>query len=150
MTPKQARFAEEYLMDLNATQAALRAGYSPASAKTLGCKLLKNPKVAAAIEAGMAARSRRTGIEADWVLQRLKEVAQRCLTAEPAKDRKGKPTGEYRFDARGATKALELVGKHLGMFSAKTGAAQPARAGTAKDPREMSDQELAEEIAKLG
>ncbi len=147
MTPRQARFAEEYLVDLNATQAALRAGYSPSTARAQGYRLLRNPQVARAIERAMAERSRRTGIEADWVLARLKAVAQRCLAAEPVRDRKGQATGEYRFDAKGAIKALELMGKHLGMFQAGTGRSE--KGVEMKDPREMSDEELAAEIAKL-
>lgn len=76
MTPKQARFVEEYLQDLNATQAAMRAGYSRRSANEQGAQLLKRPQIAAAIEARKAARSERTQIDADWVLKRLVEEAE--------------------------------------------------------------------------
>lgn len=69
LTPKQARFVEEYLIDPNATQAAIRAGY--AHPTTQGPRLLDNVGVAAAIAAAQEKRSRRTEIDAAWVLTRL-------------------------------------------------------------------------------
>lgn len=71
MSPKQQRFVEEYLIDLNATQAATRAGYSARTANEQGARLLANVSVRSAIEEAQAARSERTGIDADWVLRRL-------------------------------------------------------------------------------
>lgn len=71
LTAKQHRFAEEYLIDLNATQAAIRAGYSRRTAYSIGHDTLKEPEVAAIIERLMAARAARTGIDAEWVLRRL-------------------------------------------------------------------------------
>jgi len=63
LTAKQKRFIEEYLIDMNATQAAIRAGYSPDSAKEIGCENLTKPNIKAAIDKAMAERSRRTGRE---------------------------------------------------------------------------------------
>ena len=71
MTPKQQVFVQEYLKDMNATQAAIRAGYSPKTASVLGVRALRHPGVAAAIEAKKTARSKRADIDADWVLKRL-------------------------------------------------------------------------------
>ena len=65
MTPKQAGFVEEYLVDLNATQAAIRAGYSPKTAEVQGSRLLANAKVREAVEIGKEARSERTAIRPD-------------------------------------------------------------------------------------
>lgn len=76
---KQARFVEEYLIDLNAMAAAKRAGYSERSAKTYGAKLIAKPNVMAAIEAAQAARSERTRINSDWVLNRLADEAEADL-----------------------------------------------------------------------
>lgn len=76
MTPKQARFVEEYLVDLNATQAAIRAGYSEATANEQGARLLANVSVAAAINAAQAKRAERTQIDADYVLRRIIEIDQ--------------------------------------------------------------------------
>lgn len=71
LTPKQQRFVEEYLIDLNATQAAVRAGYSPANADSIGYQLLRKTPVSNAISAAIKARSERTRVDADWVLMRL-------------------------------------------------------------------------------
>jgi len=74
LTPKQRRFVEEYLIDLNATQAAIRAGYSEKTANEQGARLLANVSVSSAVSAGQAARSKRTEITADRVLQELARV----------------------------------------------------------------------------
>lgn len=79
LTAKQARFVEEYLVDLNATQAAIRAGYAEKSASVEGARLLANAKVGEAVAAGLKARSERTKIDADWVLTRLAEEADADL-----------------------------------------------------------------------
>lgn len=71
MTPKQQRFVEEYLKDLNATQAAIRAGYSAKTASSQGERLLRNVDVSAALSEAQAKRSTKTGIDAEWVLTRL-------------------------------------------------------------------------------
>jgi phage terminase small subunit len=73
ITPKQQSFVDEYLIDLNATQAAVRAGYSPRTADRIGSELLGKTWVAAAVRAAKAARSDRTKIDADWVLNRMVE-----------------------------------------------------------------------------
>lgn len=75
LTPKQERFVEEYLVDLNATQAAIRAGYSARTADKIGAQLLGKTGVAAAIAKAKEKRSRRTGLDADWVLKRLAQDA---------------------------------------------------------------------------
>jgi len=72
---KRQRFVAEYLIDLNATQAAIRAGYSKATAYSAGQRLLKNVEVAAAVEAAMAERQVRTEITADMVIRELAKIA---------------------------------------------------------------------------
>ena len=119
LTDKQTRFVQEFLLDLNATQAAIRAGYSPKTAQEQSSRLLSNVMVAEAIRQAQAARSERTQLKADWVLERLRDVVERCMQAEPVLDSEGNPTGVYKFSASGANKALELIGKHLGMFVEK-------------------------------
>ena len=71
LTAKQALFVEEYLKDLNATQAAIRAGYSEKTAKSQGQRLLTNVDIAKAIDSAKGERSERTKIDADWLLMRL-------------------------------------------------------------------------------
>ncbi|HHW1601987.1 TPA: terminase small subunit [Pseudomonas aeruginosa] len=74
LTKKQRLFVDEYLIDLNATQAAIRAGYSTRRAAEIGYQLLQRPEVAQAIQAAMAERSKRTEVEADYVIRRLREI----------------------------------------------------------------------------
>lgn len=75
LSPRHARFVEEYLVDLNATQAVLRAGYSRTGASVTGVRLLANPKIAAAIAHAMAERSRRTQVTQDRVVEELARLA---------------------------------------------------------------------------
>lgn len=79
MTPRQARFVDEFLRDLNATQAAVRAGYSERTANEQAAQLLKRPEIAAAIDAAIDKRSEETQIDAAWVLSRLVEEAEADL-----------------------------------------------------------------------
>lgn len=117
LNEKQRRFVEEYLNDPNATQAAIRAGYEPRTARVTGPRLLQNVAVSRALEVAREARSARAQCTADWVLEGLRAVYQRCMTeVKPVLDMRGDPTGEFAFDSKGANKSLELVGKHLGMF----------------------------------
>ena len=71
MTPKQGVFVREYLIDLNATQAAIRAGYSERTANEQGARLLANVSVRSAIEAAQKERAKRVEVDAEWVLRRL-------------------------------------------------------------------------------
>ena len=76
LTPKQQRFVEEYLIDLNATQAAIRSGYSEKSAQEIGAENLSKPMVAKAIQEALQERKERVQIDADYVLKRLVEIDQ--------------------------------------------------------------------------
>lgn len=116
LTPKQAQFVVEYLKDLNATQAAVRAGFSEHTATVQGSQLLAKPHIRAAIDAAKAGRVERTKIDADYVLAGIQRVTERCEQAVPVIDELGTPTGEYRFEASNALRGYELLGKHLAMF----------------------------------
>lgn len=152
LTPKQSRFCEEYLIDLNLTQAALRSGYgkTEGSAAVAGHQLLRNPKVQERINQLKEEQSKRTGITADRVLQELGRIA--FLDLSSAYDDKGnlkilgdmdentrraitgiKVFEEFEGTGRERTKigevrevktadkvrALELIGKHLKLFTEK-------------------------------
>lgn len=100
LTDKQARFVREYLVDLNAKQAAIRSGYSARSAEVEGSRLLKNAKVAAAIARERRAVSMRTGITPERVLLELakfgfsdirKAIKWRAQVAEVGEDEDGDP-----------------------------------------------------------
>ena len=75
LTPKQQRFVAEYLVDLNATQAAIRAGYSAKTAVKIGSENLRKPDVAAAIASKQAKRADRVEISADRVLREVARIA---------------------------------------------------------------------------
>lgn len=101
LTEKQKRFCEEYLIDLNATQAALRAGYSPKTAYSIGDENLKKPEIREYLQQLMLQRSEHTGITAEDVLRELNSVAM----------------ADTELKGSDKMKALELLGKHLGMFT---------------------------------
>jgi phage terminase small subunit len=144
LTPKQARFVEEYLIDLNATDAARRAGYSAKTAEQQGPRLLGNVGVAAAIQAAISARSARTQVTADRVVEELARLgfsdmrefaewgaagvklrnsdtlpddAARCVAEVSQTITEG--GGSLKFKLHDKKGALELLGRHLGMFNDK-------------------------------
>ena len=117
--PKQQRFIDEYLVSLNATQAAIKAGYSPKSADVHACRMLGNDRIKALIDERLALHSKNTGETKERILLSLREIADRCMAKEPILDKDGNNSGIYKFNASGAIRALELLGKHLGMFSEK-------------------------------
>jgi phage terminase small subunit len=95
MTPKQEAFVREYLVDLNATQAAIRAGYSAKTANEQGARLLANVSIAAAVQAGMDKRAERTRIDADYVLSRLVEIDQMDVLDIMGDDMSLKPVPDW-------------------------------------------------------
>lgn len=126
LTDKQKTFVQEYLVDLNATQASIRAGYSEKTAKQIGTENLAKPAIADAIAEAQAKRKERTEINQDYVLQKIQLVGERCIqevnpvltpAGKQVVDKKGNPL--FTFNANGANKSFEMLGKHLGMFTEK-------------------------------
>jgi phage terminase small subunit len=95
LTPRQARFVEEYLIDLSAKQAAIRAGYSAKSADKIGSQNLAKPDIAAVIEAAKIARSQRTAVDSDWVLKRLALEAEADLADLYDEENRLKPVKDW-------------------------------------------------------
>jgi phage terminase small subunit len=144
MTPKQQRFVKEYLIDLNATQAAIRSGYSKRTANEQGARLLANASVKAAIDRGMKKIAERCDITAEKVLREISLVAfanmktftkwgpsgveimdsggltkdQSAAIAEVS-ETVTKEGGSKRVKLHDKLKALELLGKHLILFTDK-------------------------------
>ena len=174
LTPKQARFVEEYLVDLNATQAAVRAGYSARSANSWGSKVLKTAAVAEAIAEAQAARAARTRVTADRVVKELAKVAfgdpRRLFTWGPGgvvlrdsaelseaeaalvsevSESKTSAGGTRRVKLHCKMAALTALARHLGLFS---GTLTPPGAGETQggeDEDESARERLARRIAEL-
>lgn len=127
LTPKEEAFVREFLIDLNATQAAKRAGYSAKSARQTGSENLSKPYIQQALSSAMDARRARTNTTADRVLERLWEIVRRCMQEVAIKDHEGKKTGEYRFDGAVANQSLKLIGEHIGMFDDHRDPDDPSR-----------------------
>lgn len=143
LTDKQQRFVDEYLIDLNATQAAIRAGYSAKTADQQGSRMLANVKIKQAVAEKQAQRSKRTGVNQDRVVLELAKVAfakmtdivdskgrikedaspddLACIESIKYKESDNEYGGSVEREVKIASKlkALELLGKHLGMWSDK-------------------------------
>jgi len=157
LTAKQKAFVQEYLVDLNATQAAIRAGYSEATAMEQGYQLLRKTSVQETLQKAMAAREKRTEITQDMVLREMAKIGMvdikdfLSFRTEKTVVRKDEDTGspvtnyahvvqmkdsedidgslisevqlkngELKFKLHDKVRALELCGKHLGMFIDRT------------------------------
>ena len=143
LTAKQQRFIEEYLIDLNATQAAIRAGYSVNNADKIGSELLGKTRVRESLSEQIAERSKRTGINQDRVVRELAKLAfvkmtdivddhgrikgtasdddLACIESVKYKhsDSDAGSSVEREVKIASKLKALELLGKHLGMWNDK-------------------------------
>ncbi|ECI2457658.1 terminase small subunit [Salmonella enterica subsp. enterica] len=127
LTDKQELFAREYLKDLNATQAAIRAGYSESGARNQAHRMMTNDDILQRITALNADRMQRTEIDADYVLRQAVKLHERCMQeVEPLTDRRGEEIKDeqgrtvYGFNAKGAAAALKLVGDHITVQAFKT------------------------------
>jgi phage terminase small subunit len=105
LTPKQALFIAEYLIDYNATAAAKRAGYSEDSAYSTGSDLLRNPVIANEIDRRLDMRVKRLGVDADYVITTIMDVVDTCKDA----------TSEL-YDPQAVLRGAELIGKTLKLF----------------------------------
>lgn len=124
LTPQQEIFCQEYIVDYNGTQAAIRAGYAEKTAASQASRLLKNANVLSRVRAIQKERLEKLALTQEAVLLKFLEVYDRCMQVSPVMEwdyteRKYVKTGEYAFDAKGALRALEDIGKYLQMFTTK-------------------------------
>lgn len=176
LTPKQEAFVAEYLVDLNATQAAIRAGYSENTAGKIGSENLQKPEIAAAIQEAFDARQERTEITADRVLQELGKIAfanhgdyfdwdakRACfipkadLTREQMAvisaiesdvDEDGAPT-KLKIKLHDKLAALREIGKHLGIAERLEHSGPNGGPIQHEDVGDLSDEELKARAARL-
>lgn len=176
LTPKQARFVEEYLIDLNASAAARRAGYSERTADAIGRENLGKPTVANAIQARMKVRAEKIEITQERIVRELALIAfgskrtvmswgpggvvlkdSETLTDDEAavvsevKETTSATGGSLSLKTHDKVKALELLGKHVGMFTDKVELTGKDGGPIAtKAERDLTDEELAAELASYG
>ena len=115
MTNKQKAFVSEYLVDLCATKAAIRAGYSAKRADAIGHENLRKPEIKAAIQLAMKQREERTQVTQDYVITKIRDTIERC-------------SGGDEFNPQSIMKGCELLGKHLGLFEKDNKQRNPADA----------------------
>ena len=145
LTDKQQAFVREYLVDLNATQAAIRAGYSENTAKEIGYENLTKPHIQAAVTEAIQKRAKRVELSQDYVIESIMDTMERCKQAAPVLDRKGEkvfvdtPDGDvvpaYMFQPMPILKGSEILAKHLGMFDGKKGLEDPEDSPDAENLR---------------
>ncbi len=164
LTNRQKRFAEEYLIDLNATKSAIRAGYSENGASVIACKLLVNANIQAKIQENMNERAKRTGITADRVLNEIAKPAfanmsdyvkwgngaiairssneltndQTACVLEIS-ETSNEVSSKTKIKLHDKIKSLELLGRHLKLFTDKTEVT--GKNGEAIEFRELSEPE---------
>jgi phage terminase small subunit len=108
LTAKQQKFCREYLVDLNATQAAIRSGYSRKSAQVIGHENLTKPIIQQFIQASVEQTAEKTQTEAEWVISELKRMYGVC----------GEDNGKGRAkDATNAIRSLQLIGNRHKLFT---------------------------------
>ena len=116
MNDKQKQFCEEYIIDLNGTQAAIRAGYSKKTARAIANELLTKLDIQEYIYELKNKRSERVKYSQDELMRDILEVKNRCMQANPVLDKEGNETGIWKFDSNGANKALDMLAKHVGFY----------------------------------
>lgn len=119
LKPKHERFCQEYAIDYNGTQAAIRAGYKGKNVRSYASELLTNPNILARIREIQQEQIKRLAISQDYVVLQLIDTYNCCREPKPVmkydyEEKAWVESGMYQFDSKGALKALELLGRHLG------------------------------------
>ena len=121
LTPKQKQFCEEYIIDLNATQAAIRAGYAEKNARIIAAQNLSKLNIQNYICELKKRRQERIEYTQDDVMKDLLEIKNRCMQKAPVtfmghqvQDENG--NNIWKFDSRGANQALDMLAKHNGFY----------------------------------
>ena len=121
LTPREERYCQEYTVCYVATTAAIRAGYSTKNAAKQGSKLMKDPRILRRIHEIQKELVEQLGITREKIVLQLMELVNICMAAKPVMrwnyvTHRMEECGEYVVDSKGAARALELLGRYLGMF----------------------------------
>ncbi len=121
---KQKQFCREYVKDYNATQAAIRAGYSEKTASVQGSRLLKKTEILKEIRINQKELLKSSCLSEEKIINNLQDVLNHCMSAVPVmtwdyNKHEWVETGTYEFDSKGALEAIKMLGLHLGMFNKK-------------------------------
>lgn len=151
LNDQQERFCHEYIVDLNGTQAAIRAGYSENSARQIASENLSKPNIRGRINELARLRNEAVGLSAQFVIDGIVKNIRRCEQSERVRLPNGEPMmcetedGEvaavFRYESTSALKGYELLGKHLKIFTEKV-----EHSGSIQT---MSDEELNAKLARL-
>lgn len=116
LTELQKKFINEYIIDLNPEQAAIRAGYCDKNALRHANQLIQNPNIISRIKQQIKEQTKRLRIEKSYIIQKLLKVAEFSLEEEAVTDKSGNPTGKTKLrDTTAGMKALEMLCKHCGI-----------------------------------
>ncbi len=149
--PRHEIFAQGIVAGLKASEAYVKAGYKPSSSSA--CDLRKKPMVAARIKelteckVGLTEKAvqravEMTGIDKAWVMATLAENVARAMQAKPVLNAEGNPVGEWKYEGAVANKALELIGKEIGMFVVRSERGRPGEFA------HLSDAQLKEQFVQ--
>jgi len=117
LTPRQSRFVDEYMLDMNATQAYIRAGYSEKTANAAAGRLLVNVSIVEEIQRRRNKLAQKSEVDAQYVIDNLVATLRKASGTDPIPGDDGEDI--YRFNGAVANKSLELLGKNLGLFADK-------------------------------
>ncbi len=120
LNAKRERFCQEYIIDCNGTQAAIRAGYSEHTAGAIASENLTIPLIQQRLAELQEQIAKTVGLTAEYVIAGFMEVYERCMQKVPAMTNDDGSITGFTFNATGANRALELLGKHLDLFEDKT------------------------------
>lgn len=147
MNPKHEKFIDRFIATGNASQAYVEAGYSPKGADAGSSRLLSVVSITQEVEARRIAIRERTVLNVNTLIDHLETIRNRCMQGEPVLDNEGQPTGEWKFDSKGALRAIEMIGKHLGMWEGRQ--QDPDRPIRAVSPTPFNPQQTLAMIIEL-